>query len=270
MYNTFVLLSCLTVFCESAPSIRNVRRIGSRTSSACEAVDVSNPISAVLSNLTVTIGGGTPLRILPLGDSITFGYRSSDGNGYRWRLEQDLSRGNRVNMIGSVSSGTMCDNQNEGHNGAVISEIATYANYSLPMRPNVVLVHAGTNDMNQPDDPDSAPARLGSLIDQIVAACPDAAVLVAKIIPAANPTTMARINTYNKAVPGVVAKRARAGKTVMVVDFSHALTTKELVDGLHPTDEGYRKMGNVWYRGIQKAGLKGWIKPPVEGTKSPN
>ncbi|KAL1878448.1 hypothetical protein Plec18167_004520 [Paecilomyces lecythidis] len=255
---------------ECAPSLPNARATSVRRSSGCEAVPVSNPISAVLSNLTVTIGGSAPLRILPLGDSITFGYRSSDGNGYRWRLEQSLSQGNRVNMIGSVSSGTMCDNQNEGHNGAVISEIATYANRSLPMRPNVVLIHAGTNDMNEPDDPDTAPARLGSLIDQVVAACPDAAVLVAKIIPAASATTMARINTYNNAVPGVVAKRANAGKKVMVVDFSHALTTKELVDGIHPTDEGYRKMGDVWYKGVQEAGLNGWIKKPREGSISPN
>lgn len=34
---------------------------------------------------------GTELRILPLGDSITWGYRSSDGNGYRLELFNDLS-----------------------------------------------------------------------------------------------------------------------------------------------------------------------------------
>lgn len=31
------------------------------------------------------------LRILPVGDSITVGFPSSDGNGYRLRLEEDLS-----------------------------------------------------------------------------------------------------------------------------------------------------------------------------------
>lgn len=34
---------------------------------------------------------GIELRILPLGDSITWGYRSSDGNGYRLKLLNDLS-----------------------------------------------------------------------------------------------------------------------------------------------------------------------------------
>jgi lysophospholipase L1-like esterase len=164
----------------------------------------------------------------------------------------------------------MCDNQNEGHNGAMISEIATYANYSLPMRPNVVLLHAGTNDMNQPNDPDNAPARLGSLIDQIVNACPDAAVLVAQIIPAANSDTMARIKTFNAAIPDVVAERASAGKKVMVVDFSNVLQTKDLIDGLHPTDDGYNKLANAWYTGINKAGHNGLIGAAVEGTMSAN
>jgi lysophospholipase L1-like esterase len=158
------------------------------------------------------------------------------------------------------------DNQNEGHNGAVISEIANYAQASLPMRPNVVLVHAGTNDMNQPNDPDNAPARLGSLIDEIVSICPDAAVLVAKIIPASNSATMSRIDQFNAAVPGVVAQRADAGKKVMVVDFSTGLTTGDLTDGLHPTDGGYIKMADIWFSGIQQARDKGWIKAPVQGA----
>lgn len=34
---------------------------------------------------------GTTLRILPVGDSITVGHLSSDGNGYREKLKNDLS-----------------------------------------------------------------------------------------------------------------------------------------------------------------------------------
>lgn len=52
-----------------------------------------------------------PLRILPLGASITRGYKSKDGNGYRKWLRQQLRyAGWDVDMIGTMKSGTMRDN----------------------------------------------------------------------------------------------------------------------------------------------------------------
>lgn len=61
---------------------------------------------------------GTTLRILPVGDSITFGFRSDklengvagDGNGYRLKLRNDLAK-DKVVFAGTVESGvsTMTD-----------------------------------------------------------------------------------------------------------------------------------------------------------------
>ena len=118
----------------------------------------------------------------------------------------------------------MHNNQCEGHNGAVISQIASYANASLPERPNVVLLMAGTNDMNIPTDPDTAPDRLGILIDQVITACPDAAVLVAQLIHSGYVATNNRIASYNSALERVVAQRAKAGKHVLLAEaMSNAL-----------------------------------------------
>lgn len=51
------------------------------------------------------------LRIMPLGASITLGYGSTDHNGYRKPLRQQLRyAGWQVNMIGSLRNGTMHDN----------------------------------------------------------------------------------------------------------------------------------------------------------------
>ena len=51
------------------------------------------------------------LRILPLGASITWGYLSSDGNGYRKPLRDQLRfEGWEVDMVGSKSNGDMKDN----------------------------------------------------------------------------------------------------------------------------------------------------------------
>lgn len=202
--------------------------------------------------------------MLPLGDSITYGYRSSDGDGYRWALLNRLSLiGNTVEYVGSVHSGDMVQNANEGHPGAVISEIATYADLSLPDRPNVVLLMAGTNDCGKPDDPAGAPSRLSSLIDKIVSACPDAAVIVAQITPIQDANAEARVQTFNAALPDIVASKANAGKKVLLVDQSAYVTVNDLIDGLHPTGHGYDRMSECWLAGIQQAGVNGWIQTPV-------
>lgn len=50
------------------------------------------------------------LRVMPLGASITQGYKSSDGNGYRkWLRSQLRFHGWKVNMVGSERDGTMAD-----------------------------------------------------------------------------------------------------------------------------------------------------------------
>ena len=51
------------------------------------------------------------LRVMPLGASITQGYLSSDNNGYRKVLREQLRySGWPVNMVGSLADGTMLDN----------------------------------------------------------------------------------------------------------------------------------------------------------------
>lgn len=51
------------------------------------------------------------LRVLPLGASITTGYKSDDKNGYRIFLRAQLRyAGWDVNMVGSRKDGTMRDN----------------------------------------------------------------------------------------------------------------------------------------------------------------
>lgn len=53
------------------------------------------------------------LRIMPLGASITEGVRSSDGNGYRRAIRDQLRfKGWKVNMVGSKQNGQMADRVN--------------------------------------------------------------------------------------------------------------------------------------------------------------
>ena len=130
----------------------------------------------------------------------------------------------------------MSDNYNEGHPGYTITQIENVMTPALQQRPNIVLVHAGTNDLvpTAPAEPSAeAPARLGALIDAILQTCPDAVVLVAKIIQAADADANARITTFNDAVPGVVQARVENGFKVTSIDQS-AIGSDELGDGIHP------------------------------------
>ncbi|PSN63627.1 SGNH hydrolase [Corynespora cassiicola Philippines] len=214
----------------------------------------------------------TPLRILPLGDSITWGWQpahqQSGTNGYRAQLLARLAQaGNAdVDFVGTQRSGDMEDADNEGHSGFTIAQVRGVMDAGLEFAPNVVLVHAGTNDLNREEGAEGtwaeAPNRLGEIVDRVVEQGPDTVVLVAKIIQAENNRTAENIARFNKAVKEVVGSRLTLGYNVMVVDHS-VVGVGELVDGLHPTDAGYAHMGDIWFEGLKLAAEQGLIRPPV-------
>ena len=125
-------------------------------------------------------------------------------------------------------------------------------------RPNIVTLHIGSNDMGQNYQVSTAPDRLASMIDQIIAGSPGVTVLVAQLIPNSDSTVQSRINSYNSQIPGIVQARVNAGKHVYMVSMS-SLNTGDLQDGLHPNDNGYQKMANAWDAAIQQVISKGWI-----------
>lgn len=213
--------------------------------------------SSAPSSTTTT---GLNIRFLPLGDSITYGLQSSDQNGYRGALHKLLEPGNTVDFIGSVKAGNMADNDNEGHSGWTIAQIAGAANYTqaLPSKPNVIALHAGTNDVFGGSF-GSAIDRLASLVDYIATSHPDSVLLLATIIPL--PSGQSQVNQFNANVTQLAANRASAGKKVVLASMS-AVLASDLADGVHPNDAGYVKMANAWYAAFVQAAQKGWIKPP--------
>ncbi|TQB75869.1 hypothetical protein MPDQ_001470 [Monascus purpureus] len=218
---------------------------------------------------------GLELRILPVGASITVGYRSNenggDGNGYRLQLFKDLSHDYHVIFAGTRSQGTMKDGYFAAWTGRTIEEIEKLVPPSLQQRPNIILIHAGTNDMSsnpkiaqQGNTPNGAVERLGNLIDECVAACPDATVLVAQIIHTCRKDgSEQRIEEFNSLIPGVVGKRVAAGHHVMAVNLqSFPLDQLHQDDCIHPTNKGYKTLGSMWARAIRTI-PEDWVKAPV-------
>lgn len=170
-------------------------------------------------------------------------------------------------------NGDFQNNQMEGWPGYTIESIANQTQpalySSLSKRPNVVLLHAGTNDMADVHwlSYGEAPQRLGRLIDDVLDACGDATVIVAQIAQCNETGTRrsARIPAFNAAIPEQVAIRADKGSKVMVVDMSSIGTTDaDLKDGLHPNEKGYSKMAVKWFDALQEASNKNWITAPRE------
>ncbi|KAF5360328.1 hypothetical protein D9757_013944 [Collybiopsis confluens] len=239
------------------------------TTSSPTTISSSSTRSTTSPSPTSTGTTGLNIRLLPLGDSITYGFTSSDGNGYRATLHNALEPGNTLDFIGSIKSGTMVDNDNEGHIGATIQQIAQAAvnPLALPARPNVVLLMAGTNDMiDIPGSANtSAPTQLSSLIDTIFTTCPDAAIIVSTLTPLTITTTIqTQVNTFNTIITQMINARTAAGQHILVAQsMATTILPSDLIDGIHPTDAGYVKMANVWYPVIEQAARNGWIGKPV-------
>lgn len=171
--------------------------------------------------------------------------------------------GNGVQYIGSLSSGNWNDNAHDGFDGRRIEEIASMGNPEITgeLQPNVILVHAGSNDMNQDFDVTNAPARLGALIDQIITGNPTGLIIVAEIIANNDTLVNSRVKAFNKALPAIIAARSSSGKPVRLVSMEEVKPAEDTYEGLHPNEKGYHKMATAWFAAIDKAGQEGLIVP---------
>ncbi len=195
--------------------------------------------------------GGT--RVMPLGDSITDGVGMTGGGGYRVGLWQRLAQnGYTTDFVGSGYNGpaSLGDHDHEGHSGWRIDQIdANVVGWLRTYQPRTVLLHIGTNDITQNRDLANAPTRLAALVDKITSTSPQTEVFVATLIPVSFADSQVR--AYNAAIPGMVSSRAANGKRVHLVDMYRAVTTADLVDGVHPNATGYDKMAAAWFAALR-------------------
>ncbi|MFC5004998.1 cellulose binding domain-containing protein [Dactylosporangium cerinum] len=224
------------------------------------------------------MSAAAPVRIMPLGDSITAG-----PGCWRPKLWQRLQAGGYTNIdfVGGVSDGGGCnpgyayDFDHEGHGGYSATGIAD--NNQLPpwlsaARPDVVLMHLGTNDMWGGYIPLATKlAAFTKLVGQMRANNPAVKVVVAQIIPmsaGACATCPADVVAFNAAIPGWAAGLTTAQSPVVVADlwtgFDAATDTG---DGVHPNDAGFKKMADAWFPVLARV-LDGGGQPTASPSRS--
>jgi lysophospholipase L1-like esterase len=211
---------------------------------------------------------GSPCKIMPLGDSITWGYGATDGGGYRVELfHKALAASQNITFVGSDHTGPPSVDgvafppANEGHPSWTIdgSSMGLYPKVQAWLqtsKPDIVTLMIGTNDMSQSIDLANAPERLGRLMDRITETLPNALLVVAQITPGKSGELNTKIEAFNAAIPALVTTRQMAGKHVAVVNMYQAFTKNPdfskayLHDSVHPNDAGYPIMGDVWYQSL--------------------
>jgi len=215
----------------------------------------------------------TSLKIMPLGDSITFGLPDPSYGAYRRLLGKLLtSDGYSFEFVGSQQSGdgVMPSPNNEGHPGWTILRIKKGIDSSgwlETYRPDIILLHIGTNDLRpRIGGAATAPENLSALLDDILGRLPQVQVIVAQIIPfAIGPDQVHQ--SYNAAIPGIVASK---GPRVSIVDMRNVLSRSDYADIVHPKAGGYDKMARAWERALRPviSGLTQGGKTPEVGGAS--
>jgi lysophospholipase L1-like esterase len=199
-----------------------------------------------------------PVRIMPLGDSITAG--PGCWRAFLWNQLQTAGYTD-IDFVGTVSDGGGCnpgfsyDFNHEGHGGFSATGIAD--NNQLPpwlsaSSPDIVLMHLGTNDMwggfiplqNKLD-------AITKLVGQMRANNPNMKIIVAQIIPMSPSncsTCAADVVAFNNAIPGWAASLTTPQSPILVVDqWTGFDVVADTYDGVHPVTSGFVKMANRWF-----------------------
>jgi lysophospholipase L1-like esterase len=200
-----------------------------------------------------------PLRVMPLGDSITEG---ANGDAtYRYFLWHDLlNAGYAVDFVGSMHGvkGRRAqplypdfDQDHEGHSGWTSKKIGNYANlFAQQADPDVVLLHAGTNDLLRGVAPSRVKRNLQRIVEQLRLANPVVVVYVAQIIPIRG--LEAQVNELNGAIAALATEMNTAASPVIAVDQNTGFNVNAdlKADGIHPTESGFVKMAQRWFAAI--------------------
>lgn len=263
-----------------------------------------NPFAGIADDTTWNFAtAAAPLRIMPMGDSITVGYTNADWTGgafefgYRSGLYTLLTQaGYDFQFVGSSTEPwtfrdpvttdpawppaiNLADLGQDGHNGYG-GQSASFLNSNISSwlaadDPDIILLKIGTNSQDK--------SGLQTLVDTITTTKPDCHLIIAQIMP--KYSYQQGIVDYNTWIRDtlVPAQQAQGRKVTLVDQYAPFLTNPAdlttidqslFSNGInHPSNPGYDKMAQVWFDAIKALGIgpsnySSWISNSEYGLEA--
>ena len=201
-----------------------------------------------------------PLRIMPLGNSIT--QSNSEHYSYRYFLWKKLIAAHvNFDLVGTLDSnsggnpewpeymGLSFDSDHEGHWGFRADEIlAELPEWLSGYFPDIVLLHIGSNDCLQGNSIESTVLEIKQIIGELRNRNSGVTILLARLIPYSNTSVNNRINALNSNINGIADETTTSLSKVIVVDQNTGFDVKQdTFDGGHPNESGEEKMAAIWF-----------------------
>ena len=191
-------------------------------------------------------GAAGPLRVLPLGDSITEGVDAA-GSYRSWLWRELEAAGVEADFVGTLSgvregAAEGFDADHEGRWGWRTDQVAGIAERVVrETRPDVVLVHLGHNDLWQGEETGEVLADLEEVVEALRRGQPGVTVVLSTLVPSAMEGLQGTAEV-NAGLPGLAERLG-----VELADGAAGFDPSEMtVDGVHPNETGARHLAAAW------------------------
>ena len=193
------------------------------------------------------------VTIMPLGDSITAAFTGH--TSYRYWLWKKLVKekfnvdfvGSQYGVIGGPPLYSDFDQDHEGHFAYTADDLLlNVGSFVSAYRPQIILLHIGTNDIFQGHDNATTINTIGQTIDAIRRNDPNPIILLAQVIPLAG--KLAQTRDFNSRIPRLAREKSTRNSPVVVVNQWAGFDLNiDTYDGVHPNQKGEQKMANHWF-----------------------
>ena len=252
-------------------------------------------VSALPSGSDMEAAAADKIKIMPLGDSITYGM--ADEGGYRKFLWQKLKEKGyeNIDFVGPEGKESASfsyhgqqvtyDDNHAGYSGYTIVnrpggffgqlngilETMQSGDYITKYAPDIILLQIGTNDINN-GALDSCENDLHTLLDYLCEKHPQDGVIFMTTIPdlgnsgwGGGGSKNQDIAAYNQIVKKVADEYS--SKHVIYADIHSVINaSSDLSDGVHPNAGGYEKMADYWAEQLDGYLSKGSTPGTEPGT----
>jgi len=203
-------------------------------------------------------------RILPLGDSITQG--DAEHLSYRYPLWAMLvDEGYEFDFVGSMTgnyqgdpvwpphAGLEFDRDHEGHWGWHANQLLDgLSGWLESCDPQIVLLHAGTNDAFADQPAEQIAAELAEIVEVLRDDVPEVVILLARPLPTAWSEPDEILEDLGEELDALAATYGTEESPIEIVDMREGFDAEsDTYDGIHPDEGGEQKMAERWYAALE-------------------